>query len=242
MPLVRKPLPVAHLLSSGAMPAGAGWELFENPDDPLFIVAGHAWISTSESEEAIGAPLLRALRPVASSAPINLRMRKKGYAIAVITLSDKGALGLRQDTAGPLAAKTLATALPVCATSAFILPDDKNALRGLLADLALTQKYDLICTCGGTGLGPRDITPQATASLLDMDLPGFGEAMRQASLRKTPNAIISRAICGAIGECLVLNLPGSAKAVGENLEAILPALNHALKKLQGDTSDCGAPA
>ena len=112
-------------------------------------------------------------------------------------------------------------------------------LRALLVDLALNQGYDVICTSGGTGVGPRDISPQVTSAVLDYPLPGFSMAMMQASLAKTPHAAISRAVAGVLGQSIIINLPGSRKAVVENLEAVLPALPHALDKLHGDPADCG---
>lgn len=238
LPIVPRKVPdvVTHQLMEGALPQGAGWELSLNKQ-PLFRIAGHAWIP--DADDGISAPLLVAQHDIPDSGPIQLEARKNGHALAVITLSDKGSQGLREDTAGPLAARTIANAIPVCLSRHFILPDDCNLLRGLLAELALIHKYDLICTCGGTGVSPRDITPQATLSMLDYELPGFGEAMRSASLAKTANAIISRAISGVLGSCLIVNLPGSARAVAENLAAVLPALNHALEKLQGNPADCG---
>lgn len=226
----------AHEAQGGCLPSCVGWEL-TGENGPVFMVSAFAWLPAGA--DAVLSPLLTALRDIPASSPISLTARKNGHSVAVITLSDKGSQGLRKDTAGPLAARMIADAIDVCLQRHFILPDDRNQLRGLLADLALTQRFDLICTCGGTGVGPRDITPQATASLLDYQLPGFGEAMRSVSLAKTPNAIISRAICGALGSCLILNLPGSARAAGENLAAILPALEHTLAKLQGSDADCG---
>ena len=101
------------------------------------------------------------------------------------------------------------------------------------------QGYDIICTSGGTGVGPRDITPQTVAPLLDLELPGFATAMMLESLKKTPHAAISRAVCGVLGPSIVITLPGSRKAVLENLAAVLPALPHALDKLHGDPADCG---
>lgn len=223
-----------HFLQAGATPLAAGTELVAPAGETMFRVVSHCWLG-----DGAGSPVLLALQAVSNPAPLRLELRKRGYALAVITLSDKGSQGLREDTAGPLAASLLADCLPLCLSRNFILPDDENRLRGLLAELALTQNYDLVCTCGGTGLSPRDITPQATESLIDYALPGFGEAMRAASLAKTPNAIISRALCGVAGACMIINLPGSAKAVAENLAPLLPALGHALAKLKGDSTDCG---
>ena len=109
-------------------------------------------------------------------------------------------------------------------------------------ELALGQGYDLILTSGGTGLAPRDTTPEALLPIFERRLPGFEQAMMQASLAKTPTAAISRAVAGTLGRTIVITLPGSRKAVSENLAAILPALGHALEKLHGDPSDCGKRA
>lgn len=228
----------SHFLKEGDALSGAGWE-FADEKGAVFIVCGQVWLPAIENHPAGSFPLLLAKRQIETACFLNGKLSKNGHAVAVITLSDKGSQGARKDTAGPLAANMIAEAIPVSISQNFLLPDESMLLRGLLAELALTQKYDLVCTCGGTGLGPRDITPQATESVLDFPLPGFAEAMRGASLSRTPNAIISRAICGVTGRCLILNLPGSAKAVTENLAVILPGLGHALAKLQGDSHDCG---
>ena len=159
--------------------------------------------------------------------------------MACITLSDKGSLGLREDTSGPAMAEMVADVLPLCHSQGFILPDEPSELRALLTELALGQPYDLILTSGGTGISPRDISPQVTQALLDYELPGFAAAMLAASLAVTPRAVISRATAGVLGQSLIINLPGSLKAVRENLAAVLPALAHALDKLHGDTADCG---
>ncbi|MDH4024242.1 MAG: MogA/MoaB family molybdenum cofactor biosynthesis protein, partial [Desulfuromonadales bacterium] len=99
-------------------------------------------------------------------------------------------------------------------------------------------KLDLIVTTGGTGLSPRDVTPQATLQVIDYEIPGMAEAMRTQSLRKTPHAMVSRAVVGVRKQTMIINLPGSPKAARENLETLLPALPHALAKLTGDPSDC----
>ena len=170
---------------------------------------------------------------------ISLETRRTGRALAWVTLSDKGSQGMRDDTSGPAMAALVADTLPLCHSQGFLLPDDAVQLRALLVDLALNQGYDVICTSGGTGVGPRDISPQVTSAVLDYPLPGFSMAMMQASLAKTPHAAISRAVAGVLGQSIVINLPGSRKAVVENLEAVLPALPHALDKLHGDPADCG---
>ena len=167
---------------------------------------------------------------------------KCGHSLAWITLSDKGYVGHREDRAGPLIVELLdkqtGGPLELARAQGFLLPDDPGRLRALLTELALEQGFDLIVTTGGTGVAPRDTTPETTLTVIEKRLPGMEAAMLQASLRKTPHAVISRAVVGILGRALIINLPGSPKAVRENLEALLPALDHALAKLQGDPSDC----
>lgn len=206
-------------------------------DRARFQIVGYMWMPALQP---VKVPLLIALEEIPAGEIWELRAEKNGYAIACVTLSDKGAQGLREDKSGPLMQEMIGKELSVCFSRNFLLPDDAAALRGLLASLALEQGYDLICTSGGTGLGPRDITPQVTGQLIDLPLPGFVQAMMQTSLAKTPRAIISRARAGIIHQSIVINLPGSARAVAENLAAVLPGLDHALAKLHGDPSDCGS--
>ena len=207
-------------------------------DTPFARVTGHVWLPACDDGHALRCPLLTALTdlPVGD---IRLEPRKSGRSLAWVTLSDKGSLGLREDTSGPALAEMVAEALPPCHSQGFILPDEPTELRALLTELALGQQYDLILTSGGTGISPRDISPQVTRALLDYELPGFAAAMLAASLAVTPRAVISRATAGVLGQSLIINLPGSLKAVRENLAAVLPALAHALDKLHGDTADCG---
>ena len=157
----------------------------------------------------------------------------------MVTLSDKGYAGQREDRSGPALQEALRAALPLCHEQRFLLPDEPAALRALVLELAVGQGYDLIVSTGGTGLAPRDLTPEALLPVLDRRVPGFEQAMMQASLAKTPHAALSRALAGTVGACLVLALPGSVRAAAENLAAALPALPHALEKLAGDTVDCG---
>lgn len=164
---------------------------------------------------------------------------KKNYSLAVITLSDKGYAGQREDKSGPLALQMVRESLPLGWTRRYVIPDCTYTLEYLLNYLTAFLKVDLIITSGGTGVFPRDITPEITAKCIDKRLTGFEQAMLINSLKKTPHAMISRAICGLAKDSLIINLPGSSKAVKENLEAILPALPHTLKKFHGDPEECG---
>lgn len=164
---------------------------------------------------------------------------KEGFSLAWITLSDKGSRGERVDASGPAIRDAVMESMDIRLARGMIIPDERDVLKTALVDMCLFQGFDLVFTTGGTGVGPRDITPEVTQPLLDKRLPGFERAMTQTSLAKTPHAMISRAVVGVMGMSLVVNLPGSPKAVRENLHAILPALQHAVEKLQGDQRDCG---
>jgi molybdenum cofactor synthesis domain-containing protein len=122
--------------------------------------------------------------------------------------------------------------------SSAVVADDVQQIARKLTEWADGGDFDLILTTGGTGVAPRDVTPEATQSILDRTIPGMAEAMRAASLKKTPHAMISRAVAGIRNRALIINLPGSPKGAVENLEAVLPALEHAVAKIQGDPSDC----
>ncbi len=154
--------------------------------------------------------------------------------IAVLTLSDKGSRGERQDESGPLIASILKDMGKVLHYD--ILPDEKDLIRERL--LEYTDRVDLILTTGGTGLSPRDVTPEATREVIEREVPGIAEAMRQEGLKKTRSAMLSRAIAGVRGNTLIINLPGSPKAVRENLEAIMDALPHAIEKIKGSQEEC----
>ena len=163
---------------------------------------------------------------------------KDGYTLATITLSDKAHAGLRSDASGPLAGEMVFSHLSVSHSQHYVLPDEPSSLRSLLHHLGLEQRIDLILTTGGTGVTSRDITPEATAFVLDRELPGFERAMTAASLAKTPQAVLSRAKAGILGRSLIINLPGSKNAVRDNLEVVLPALKHTLDKINDDPGDC----
>jgi molybdopterin adenylyltransferase len=160
------------------------------------------------------------------------------YTCGVLTLSDKASCGQRQDKSGPLLKKILADQGFAVITSA-ILPDDEEAIVATLTAWVDEQHLDLIVTTGGTGVSPSDRTPEATRRVIEREVPGLAEAMRQASLRETVQAVWSRGRAGIRSQSLILNLPGSAKAAQANLESVLPALSHGLEKLKGGTADCG---
>ncbi len=161
-------------------------------------------------------------------------------ALAWITVSDKGSVGERQDDSGPLVGQMVQSYMSLRCVSGYILPDEIFRLRAMVTDLALVQGYDLIITTGGTGLSSRDITPEALLPLIEKRLYGFEQAMMQASLKATPRGMLSRAVCGTVGDSLLITLPGSVKAIQENLQPLLSALQHALDKLQGSQADCGS--
>jgi len=160
------------------------------------------------------------------------------FKVAIITISDRGSKGEREDSSGPLI-REMVKDLPAEVIHYEIIPDEKEMIIEALKKSADQLKIDLILTTGGTGLSPRDVTPEATLKVIDKEVPGFSEAMRAESLKKTPHAMISRAVSGIRGSTLIVNLPGSPKSVKENLSVILPALPHALSKLKGDPSECG---
>lgn len=156
---------------------------------------------------------------------------------AILTLSDKGSRGERADTSGPALATWLAER-GVETVRTEIIPDEADLISARLAAWADAGDVDLILTTGGTGVSPRDVTPDATLKVLERVIPGFGEVMRMRSLQKTPHAMISRAVAGIRGTAMIINLPGSPRGAVENLEAVWPAVPHAVEKIQGDSRDC----
>lgn len=151
---------------------------------------------------------------------------------AVLTVSDGVSQGWREDTSGLLAVKILRDGLGIQDLVAEIVPDDHAAIEDTLRGWSDTERCQLIITSGGTGISPRDVTPQATQAVIDYEVPGLAEVMRAESLRKTPMAALSRAVAGVRGRTLIINLPGSPKGVQECLDAILPILPHALEQLE----------
>ena len=163
---------------------------------------------------------------------------KNIFKAGILTISDKGWRGERQDRSGEVI-RGILSQIDAQIVNYDIVPDEKNLIAEKLIQWADKDGIDVIITTGGTGLSPRDVTPEATLSVVDKVVPGFAEAMRLASLKKTPMAVLSRAVAGTRGGCLIINLPGSPKAVRECLETILPALPHAVETLKGRVSECG---
>lgn len=158
------------------------------------------------------------------------------FNIGIITASDKGAAGKREDVSG----KVIATMLQELGhvASYVIVPDNKDKLQETFIHMADELQLDLILTTGGTGLGPRDVTPEATLAVIDREVPGIAEAMRATSMTITPRAMLSRAKAGLRKKTLIINLPGSPKGVQECLQVVLPALEHGLAIMKGEASEC----
>lgn len=159
------------------------------------------------------------------------------YKIAIITVSDKGARGERVDESGPAIMEMVKSLGEV--VSCRVLPDDIDILKEAMINMTDQEKVDLILTTGGTGLSPRDNTPEATLAVIDKEVPGLAEAMRMESMKKTGRAMLSRAVAGVRHRTLIINLPGSVKAVRECLEVILPVLPHGLEIMTGRGGECG---
>jgi len=157
---------------------------------------------------------------------------------AVLTVSDKGARGEREDRSGQ-AIIDLCQDLPAKLIRYDIVPDERDIIAEKLREYADTPGIDIVLTTGGTGVSPRDVTPEATLAVIDRELPGYAEVMRSESFKKTPHAVLSRAVAGIRMQTLIVNLPGSPRAVRENLSVIKPSLVHAVEKIKGDESDCG---
>ena len=156
--------------------------------------------------------------------------------IGVLTLSDKGARGEREDTSGA-AIRELLAPLGATVERYAVLPDDEDGIAEALREWADAGDLELIVTTGGTGLAPRDVTPEATLRVLERQAPGLAELMRAEGLRHTPMAALSRAVAGVRGQTLIVNLPGSEKGVRESLNVLLPLLPHALQTLRGAAGD-----
>jgi len=157
--------------------------------------------------------------------------------VGILTMSDKGFRGEREDLSGA-EIERMVRELPSEVKAYEVIPDETSVIKAKLIEYADVLKLDLIITTGGTGVTPRDVTPEATREVIERELPGMSEAMRAESLKKTPNAMISRAVCGIRGLSLIINLPGSPRAVRENLAVVMPALNHTIEKIKGSPTEC----
>lgn len=156
----------------------------------------------------------------------------------VITLSDKVSAGEREDRSGPILVNAL-TDMGINVVEHRVLPDEKDTLSTSLAERADSGDVDLIITTGGTGLAPRDVTPEATQAVLDRELPGVAEMLRAEGYKNTPFAVLSRGLAGSRKQCVIINLPGSPKAVAEGMEALEPILLHAIQMTRGEDLDHG---
>jgi molybdenum cofactor synthesis domain-containing protein len=160
------------------------------------------------------------------------------FSAAVLTVSDKAAAGQREDTSGA-AIRELLTSIGMEVARYEIVADEQDVVSARLREWADSGVAQLIVTTGGTGLGPRDVTPEAMKAVLEYEVPGIAEAMRAEGLRHTPMSMISRAMAGVRNRVLIINLPGSPKGVRENLAVVLPVLQHALELLAGERSEHG---
>lgn len=163
---------------------------------------------------------------------------RQGLRAAVVTISDRGAAGERQDDSGDLLERLLIQ-FGAEHVSRVIVPDELPQIVAVLSSLCEHEQSQLIITNGGTGLGPRDVTPEATLEVIDREAPGIAEAIRARSMAITPRGMLSRAVCGTCRDTLIINFPGSPKACEECFEVIRPALGHALDLLAGRGRECG---
>lgn len=153
--------------------------------------------------------------------------------VGILTVSDRCSRGEAEDASGPLIRRLVSERLPAEVRLETVVPDDQDSIRSTLISWCDDEHLDLILTTGGTGFSPRDVTPEATRAVLEREAPGLAEAMRREGAKATPHAMLSRAVAGIRGQTLIVNLPGSAKAVQEGLEVIFPALPHGIEILQG---------
>ena len=157
--------------------------------------------------------------------------------IGIVCVSDRCAAGECTDRSGPAIAECVAS---LCENPVYrLVPDERQRIADTLRTLADAEGADVIFTTGGTGFAPRDVTPEATCDVLDRAAPGVAEAIRAESMRITPRAMLSRAVSGIRGKTLIVNLPGSPKAVRESIAVVLPVLEHAVETLRGNTQSCG---
>ena len=155
------------------------------------------------------------------------------FTLSILTISDAGSRGERADTSGDAISEVMAAA-GFEEIARDIIADERELIARRLADLCDAGDVDLVVTTGGTGLGPRDVTPEATRQVIDLEVPGIAEAMRMHGQRRTPYAMLSRGLVGLRGQTLIVNLPGSSRGAMESMDAIFPAVLHSFKMLHGD--------
>jgi molybdopterin adenylyltransferase len=160
--------------------------------------------------------------------------------VGILTLSDKASTGQRDDRGGPTI-REIVEGAQMRVVEYIVIPDDQAQIVAALRRLADDLSLDVVFTTGGTGLAPRDVTPQATLEVIDYQVPGLAEAMRAASLSKTPAAMLSRAVAGVRGRTLIVNLPGNPKGVRECVEVVMPAIPHAVSTLRAEVGEHQAP-
>lgn len=213
-----------------------GTRLCNSQGEALLLVIGKHYHYTQEN--LAGYTLVcKALQDIPETQD-TYSIQYKGYSVAWVTLSDSASVGKRTDTSGPLIGSLLQQSFDISVERGFVIPDNPERLEHLLLDLSLFQRFNCIITTGGTGVAPRDTTPEVMEKIIRHPLYGFELAMMQASMQYVSTAILSRARAGIIAESILINLPGSPKAVEQNLTPLLPALRHAMDKVCGDTSDC----
>ena len=158
------------------------------------------------------------------------------YTVGIVTVSDKGAAGQREDLSGP-ALRSALEAEGAAVLRVLVVPDERETIARTLRDWCDAGDLDLVLTTGGTGLGPRDVTPEAVLAVIEREVPGIAEALRAESLKVTPMAMLSRGVAGVRGRTLIITLPGSPKAVRECLAVLVPVLPHALETLRGPVEE-----
>ena len=163
------------------------------------------------------------------------------FRLGILTISDKGSRGERHDVSGQVIRDSLSFLVDSYIAKYEVVPDERDVIAGKLANWADEGSVDIILTTGGTGLSQRDVTPEATMSILDKVVPGFTEAMRAKTFSVTPMAMLSRAVAGIRGKCLIINLPGSPAAVRECLMVVLPVIPHAVEIIRGEVTEHLAP-
>lgn len=159
------------------------------------------------------------------------------FTVGILTISDRGSRREREDGSGPEISRLIAS-LPARVAVYEIIPDEEDLIYRKLVEYADEKKVDLILTTGGTGLSPRDVTPEATRRAIHREIPGLAEAMRAEGRKMTSTSMLSRAVAGLRHQTLIINLPGSPRAVRENLSFVLPVLKHAIEKAHGDPAEC----